>query len=151
ARECGQNSRDAKTGDPVRISIRCLDIETDSIPGFDRLRSTIDRCLTQAVQAKERGEKPRKFFENARKVAAAPTVKVLEVSDSNTTGLLVTASGTSAFDALVKATGVSAVKTDDSGGSFGIGKFAAFAPSELRTVFYATAYDSPSGTTEFRF
>lgn len=151
ARECGQNSRDARTGDPVRLKIRCLDIPTGSIPGFDQLRATIVQCLAQAVHAKERGEKPRKFFENAHRVAAAPTVKVLEVSDSNTTGLLVTASGTSAFDALVKATGVSAVKTDDSGGSFGIGKFAAFAPSELRTVFYATAYDSPTGAPEFRF
>lgn len=151
ARECGQNSRDAKTGDPVRLRIRCLDIPTGSVPGFDQLRETIDRCLTQAVQAKERGEKPRKFFENASKVAAAPSVKVLEIYDTNTTGLLVTASGTSAFDALVKARGVSAVKADDSGGSFGIGKFAAFAPSELRTVFYATTYESPTGTTEFRF
>ena len=151
ARECGQNSRDAKTGYPVTISIRCLDIPTKSILGFDLLRVTVDRCLTQAVEAQERGEKPRKFFENARKVAAAPTVKVLEVSDSNTSGLLVTASKTSAFDALVKATGVSAVKSDDSGGSFGIGKFAAFAPSELRTVFYSTVYTSPGGASEFRF
>jgi hypothetical protein len=151
ARECGQNSRDAKTGYPVRIRITARDIPSNSIPGFDQLRITIDRCLAEAVQGRERGEKPRKFFENARKIAAAATVKVLEVSDSNTTGLLVTASRTSAFDALVKATGVSAVKSDDSGGSFGIGKFAAFAPSELRTVFYSTAYASAEGGTEFRF
>ena len=55
ARECGQNSRDAKTGNPVRLKIRCLDIPATSIPGFDQLRTTIDQCLTQAVQAKERG------------------------------------------------------------------------------------------------
>ena len=151
ARECGQNSRDAKTGSPVRLKMRCLEISTESIPGFDRLRAAMDQCLAQAIDARERGEKPRKFFENARRVASARTVSVLEVSDSNTTGLLVTASGTSAFDALVKAKGVSAVKADDSGGSFGIGKYAAFATSELRTVFYSTAYESLDGAPEFRF
>lgn len=151
ARECGQNSRDARAGSPVRLKMRCLEISTDSIPGFDRLRTAIDQCLTQAMHVQERGEKPKKFFENARRVASGGTVSVLEVSDLNTTGLIVTASGTSAFNALVKAKGVSAVKADDSGGSFGIGKYAAFATSELRTVFYSTAYDSPDGVPEFRF
>ena len=151
ARECGQNSRDARTTSPVRLKMRCLDIPTESILGFDLLRAAIDQCLTRATNARDLGEKPRRFFENARLVASAGTVSVLEISDSNTTGLFVTKSGTSAFDALVKAKGVSAVKADDSGGSFGIGKYAAFATSELRTVFYSTAYESPDGASEFRF
>ncbi len=152
ARECGQNSRDAKTGDPVRISIRCLDIPTGSIPGFDRLRASIDLCLTPGSASERRGEKPQ-FFENARKVAAAPTVKVLEVSDSNTTGLLVTAYWNQCVRRVSKGyRRERRVKTDDSGGSFSI-RFDLLhshrpnsEPSSMRP--YAT---TPAGKPEFRF
>src|SRR5699024_10987574 len=48
----------------------------------------------------------------------------------------------SPFHALVKSSGVSAKNDSGAGGSFGIGKNAAFAISALRTVFYSTCYET---------
>lgn len=65
-------------------------------------------------------------------------IPVLRISDFNTTGL--TGSDkeyNTPWQNLVKASGVSD-KDGASGGSFGIGKSAPFACSDLRTVFYST-------------
>lgn len=78
------------------------------------------------------------FFEQAKKVSESTKISLLRISDFNTTGL--TGSDqeyNTPWQNLVKASGVSD-KAGSSGGSFGIGKSAPFACSDLRTVFYAT-------------
>jgi len=68
---------------------------------------------------------------------------VLSVEDYGTTGLAGPVVSGKPFHSLVKSSGVSDKPNDDAGGSFGIGKNAAFAVSDIRTVFYSTLYESP--------
>ena len=79
------------------------------------------------------------FFSEAQKLLALNYIKVLRVSDENTTGAKGPGRGTP-FYSLLRAAGVSVKRDENSGGSYGIGKNAAFAISDLRTVFYATNY-----------
>lgn len=138
AREIGQNSRDAFTALPVRISFDVVDVPFDQIPNLDKLKSTVDACLKKAHAAND--EKEIAFFEQAYRVLEKGPLKVLAISDSNTTGLTGPDVSGTAFHSLVKSSGVSKKASNTSGGSFGIGKNAAFAISDLQTVFYSTIY-----------
>ena len=80
-----------------------------------------------------------RFFESADSILSTPKIRVLRASDRHTIGLEgsdTCAKGTS-WSRLVKESG-SSNKGQSSGGSFGIGKSAAFACSDLRTVFYSS-------------
>ncbi len=139
AREAGQNSRDAATGlpeHPVRMSFNVFGLDHANFPSHDLLRSTIAACSAEAKQDREK-----EFFANASKVIGADRIAVLEIADRRTTGLVGPPDEEETpFHSLVKASGVTAKDTVDSGGSFGIGKNASFAVSDLQTVFYATTY-----------
>lgn len=72
------------------------------------------------------------------KLCQADSIRVLRISDYNTTGLTGSMEmKPSPWNDLVKSSGVSN-KSGESGGSFGIGKSAPFACSDLRTLFYHT-------------
>ena len=144
-REAGQNSADAAVGHPVRMTFDVLDVETSQVPGFEVLSQTVDKCLADAKQ-----EKDEDFFKQAKSLLALPTTKILKISDFNTKGLAGPSSeeGTP-FHSLLKGAGVSNDKTETSGGSFGIGKNASFAISDLQTVLYSTAYQDKAGETRF--
>lgn len=136
ARETGQNSRDAAVGHPVKVSFNLLLLPRSDIPFADELQHSIQRCL-----ANPQDEKTRKHLERAMKTISAPVIKVLEISDRNTTGLTgPTTDPRSVFTALVKGDGVTNKADVTSAGSFGIGKNAAFAVSDLQTVIYSTRY-----------
>lgn len=85
------------------------------------------------------------------------SVPFLRISDFNTTGLLGSKDEyNTPWCNLTKSSGASD-KAGTSGGSFGIGKFAPFACSEFRTVFYSTldienvtAFQGISRITSFR-
>ena len=81
-----------------------------------------------------------KFYAAAKAIIESDKITILRISDHNTWGL----SGADQPDntnmpwtALVMSEGASS-KDGTGGGSFGIGKFAAFANSKIRTVFYST-------------
>ncbi|MBC6412049.1 MAG: hypothetical protein GDA39_03700 [Hyphomonadaceae bacterium] len=133
ARETGQNSLDARNSDedPVVMVFEKKMIKAGAIPDLDELSRVTDICLRQAKDKKEVS-----FFEDAKRILGNEQIPVLVISDHNTTG----ADGEQ-FHALTKSTGISEKGEADSGGSFGIGKFAAFAVSDLRTVFYATCFE----------
>lgn len=143
-REHGQNSLDARAADPVRVSVDLLEIAADDFPDHAAMIGAVQACLAQA-----RDEKSKRFFGEAHRTLAATQLKILRVSDSNTKGLRGPAVAGTPFHALVKAAGVSEDKAETSGGSFGIGKNAAFAVSELQTVFYSTLYVDEGGTRRF--
>lgn len=83
-------------------------------------------------------QKTTRFFDKAIDVFNQDFIDVLRISDFNTTGLTGSDKDyNSAWQNLVKSSGVSN-KCGTSGGSFGIGKSAPFACSDLRTVFYST-------------
>lgn len=138
AREICQNSLDAKdgSGKPVIVEFSCSQEDTSSFRDYKTLDSAIESCLT--FWKSNKNKKTVAFFENAQKVAEQKTIPVLRISDFNTKGLTGSDKDyNTPWQNLVKASGVSD-KGDEDGGSFGIGKSAPFACSDLRTVFYAT-------------
>lgn len=155
AREVGQNSLDAPTkqpgleGRPVRLTFDVLRRPADDIPWHDDLCRAVEACRIQALQ--EPGGREADFFRIASEVARGGTLPILRISDENTTGLVgpPDVAGTP-FHSLVKASGVTVKDNEDSGGSFGIGKNAAFAVSGLQTVFYSSLYlNGITGEEEF--
>lgn len=150
ARECGQNSADAdaSTGKPVTLIFNLVEIPTEQIPASDDLVSTVEICLQKARNIQD--DKAIDFFIRAKEVLNKDVIKILEISDYNTTGLTGPSIPGTPFHSLVKGTGVCKKERDTSGGSFGIGKNAVFAISELRTVFYSTIYrDESEGKEKF--
>ncbi|WWW36392.1 hypothetical protein V8017_05630 [Stenotrophomonas rhizophila] len=150
ARECSQNSLDAaakgKNQDvtTVHLVFRLLDVPAGDIPGLKDLTSSVRACLSHARNKKRKKEI--EFFTRAAALVEQQTLPVLLVEDYGTTGLLGPAVEGSPFHALVKSSGVSQKNVADAGGSFGIGKNAAFAISNLRTVFYSTLYTDDQGS-----
>ncbi|MHB1516337.1 MAG: hypothetical protein ACYCVY_11665 [Acidiferrobacteraceae bacterium] len=138
ARECGQNSSDARSATPVTIRFDLVEIDRADYPALATQQAAVRACLEKARQ--NRDEKGTDFFTRAQQVLEADTIKILRIADSNTTGLTGPPVPGTPFHSLVKAAGVSHKDSDTAGGSFGIGKNAAFAASELQTVFYSTVY-----------
>lgn len=138
AREAGQNSKDAacSSEQPVKITFNILHLDQNKFPSHSKLREVINQCHQDAKQDREK-----EFFKNALKVINGSKIPVLEIADSNTTGLLGPPNEEDTpFHSLVKGDGVTIKNYNHSGGSFGIGKKASFAVSDLYAVFYSTVY-----------
>lgn len=138
SREICQNSMDARfdKNKPVVIEFSCFSIENREIPDYSTLNNSINSCLE--FWTEQKNKKTIDFFKKAKKVIESKSVNVLRISDYNTTGLLGSDKEyNTPWQNLVKAAGVSD-KEGTSGGSFGIGKAAPFACSDIRTLFYAT-------------
>lgn len=154
ARECGQNSIDAArldsiTGKSERVVVRFIreSVPTEAIPDIVGLRATIAACLRRARDSKD--SKEIQFFTRARDVLNQQQVEILHIQDEGTTGLVGPCEPGTPYHALVKAKGVSKKGDDTSGGSFGIGKNAAYAVSALRSVFYTTVYSDGERRDKF--
>ena len=80
--------------------------------------------------------KARNTLESARSILENKEVPVLRISDSKTTGLQ-----GDLWRALVKMQGLSQKGSEAAGGSHGVGKYAPFAVSPLRTVFYWSCFE----------
>ncbi len=145
ARECSQNSLDAPANQSaiVLLHFRRHLLPGEQIPDLMSLKKTLEACLKQAKEFDR--SKDESFFQRALQVASQQEIPVLSVEDFGTTGLVGPALPGNPFFALVKSSGVSQKPMDDAGGSFGIGKNAVFAVSDLRTVFYSTLYKSSKG------
>ena len=140
AREICQNSLDARLDDsqPARIEFETFEIDPKNIPGAKTLEDVFNRCLD--FWKIQDSDQARKFFKQAIKDMNRSSIKCLRISDFNTSGLTGSrAEYNSPWCNLTKSSGTSN-KSGGRGGSFGIGKFAPFACSSLRTVFYST-YD----------
>ena len=142
AKEICQNSLDARKdySKPVIVEFSKFKINTENIPGFYSLNIALNKCLST-----ESDSKARIFFENACSKMANKTTNILRISDFNTTGLKgakESPTSINPWNSLIKSSGISD-KPVSSGGSYGIGKSAPFACSEIRTIFYTT-YDIES-------
>lgn len=139
AREICQNSLDAslENGKPTRIEFKAFSIEPHKIPDYDGLEDALERA--EYFWSQQNSTKSKEFFKQALHVIHQPTITCLRISDFNTTGLVGSHEEyNSPWCNLTKSSGV-CDKHGSSGGSFGIGKFAPFACSDLRTVFYSTS------------
>ena len=136
-----QNSTDGRdeTNDkPVIVEFSDFYLAAKDIPDYHALMSVFTQERDFWDKFAERDKKAVEFFDNAISLLSQEKIRCLRISDSNTTGLLgVDKEYSSAWNNLVVNTNVSD-KPGDAGGSFGIGKNAAFASSHLRLVFYNT-------------
>ena len=137
-REIIQNSLDAAIEgcvEPVEVEFAKFDIPREVIPDVDKFQEAINKCKMSNKNELDAFN----FFNKAENVLSQSKISVLRISDHKTKGLEGTDTcekGTS-WSRLVKESG-SSNKGQGSGGSFGIGKAAAFACSDLRTVFYSS-------------
>jgi hypothetical protein len=148
ARECGQNSADAGHVRPVRLCFELIRVPRTDCPGIDALVNALEACHAR-VDGQSGRTREQEFFSRALALVRQPDVSVLKVSDSNTTGLIGPAEPGRPFHSLVKSDGVSSKTDEGAGGSFGIGKYATYAASAFRTVFYSTVYEDPEGVPRF--
>ena len=138
AREICQNSMDARfdKSKPVVIEFSSFSLDNKQLPDYNTLKNAINSCLE--FWTEQNNKKTIEFFKKAASIIENKSIKVLRISDYNTTGLLGSDKEfNTPWHNLVKAAGVSD-KEGSSGGSFGIGKAAPFACSDIRTLFYAT-------------
>lgn len=130
--------RDLPEGTPVKVRFELVYIDRDDIPDVDRLNSVIHKCYEYYPNGDD-GVKLKAIQDAADKYIAHPgKVPVLKISDYCTTGLCgVLEEKGSKWSGLVRERSATN-KSGGSSGSFGVGKFAPFTFSSLRTVFYST-------------
>ena len=137
AREICQNSLDASdSGKRVRVEFELHKEASSQFPDVNDFKSALNKAKKSWQDQKD--SKTKDFLNRAIKTLDSKLINILRISDYNTTGL--TGSDeiyNSNWSNLIKASG-SSDKSSTAGGSFGIGKFATFAASALRTVFYST-------------
>lgn len=136
ARELIQNSLDARLDitKPVKVVFSLLEMEREEVPDIDNLKTSFDRSKEYWSHDK----KASSFFERASELARQPTIKMLRIGDFNTYGVLGSdADREKNWFNLIRSAGSSS-KGGGEGGSFGIGKNAPFAASNMRTVLYST-------------
>jgi uncharacterized membrane protein YgcG len=138
-RETTQNVIDVPEGDkPVHLIYKLIEVDTSSIPYVDQLRETFYLCANGAVNE---GKKAEIFFSNAQELLSKEKIKVLQVADFNTLGMKGPAENGTPYYAFMKASGQSKKTNETATGSYGIGKFAPYAVSGLRTIFVTTVYE----------
>jgi len=137
AREIIQNSLDAKLDDskPVEVKFNIETFPKNEFPGHNQLKDVFQSCRDFWPT---KNSDAHSFIDKAIICLDQEEIPFLKCSDYNTIGL----SGsdnelTSSWFNLVKSRGSSS-KYKGEGGSFGIGKGAPFAASELRALFYFT-------------
>ncbi len=138
AREVLQNSLDAAdegSKKPVEVHFELLSVSPFNLPGLEDLKSALHACGQYWAEDADTV----KAFKKAEQACSERLVRVLKISDYNTTGLMTQSQGKrkSEWHRLTKEVGAPG-KSEGKLGSFGIGKHAPFACSELRTVFYGT-------------
>lgn len=138
-REICQNSLDAKdkeTDGPVKIVFKEFSIKKEVFPDIKGLTSSFENALKQTQTLSD--QKASNLIKKSLEILKFSKINFLRISDFNTTGLDGINSKTpSSWNNLVSSEGISD-KDSSAGGSFGIGKNASFATSNLRTVFYST-------------
>ena len=142
-KEILQNSTDAPDsslpeGTPVKVRFELVYIDRDDIPDVDRLNVAIHKCYEYYPNGDD-GAKLKRIQDAAERYLDHPgKVPVLKISDYNTTGLCgVLEEKGSNWSGLVRERSATN-KTSSSSGAFGVGKFAPYTFSSLRTVFYST-------------
>jgi hypothetical protein len=139
-RELVQNSQDARLDNnlPLKIRMRLFSIDRSEIPEFEDGWIPVYRAVKKEWLSGYPG-----FFEKADEVLKGNKIMVLEYSDFNTGGLTgVDSDDKSSFSACVLSEGNSVEKSNDAGGSYGIGKNAVYGLSVIRTVLYSSLNDS---------
>ena len=143
-RESMQNSLDARADESnpviVKIDLTALPPESLNLKG-------LVRALSAAIKSKHNDDAHRQQFQRGIDLLQDKTsgIDTLRIIDSNTTGAsdeLTLDGKPTKWEALTKSSGLSIKDQPDAGGSFGLGKHAPFAVTDIRTVLYSTAWFS---------
>ena len=138
AREIVQNSLDAADGDLVEVHFKNIQVKPTEIPDLENLSQNLELCRLASISE---SKKAQAFFDEAISLLSQERVSVLQVSDHSTKGMGGPSENGKPFYAFMKAKGQSKKSDDTATGSFGIGKFAPYAVSKLRTIFVSTVYE----------
>lgn len=136
ARELIQNSLDAPhdRNKPVVVKFTLEELPVADLPDSPALKAVMTRCREYWPN----DNRAQKFFAAAEQLLAAQTLPCLKIGDFNTTGVCGSdIARDKGWYYLVRCAGASS-KGGGEGGSFGIGKNAPFAASDLRTLLYST-------------
>lgn len=143
AKEILQNVTDAKNPElpdevPVKAKFELIYIDLEDIPGYERIREVIYKC-SEYYSDGDDGEKLKIIRDAADKyLSTSGKVPVLKISDYNTTGLRGVQEETgSNWTGLVRERSATN-KSNASSGAFGVGKFAPYNFTSVRTVLYST-------------
>ena len=151
-REFLQNSIDARASSdiPVKVVFDIKDIPSNVLDLHSLYKSMVASCDSPDNDGRHRKQFRRgaKMLDKAIKDGF---ITALVVTDGNTTGARDERGRQDKWHSLTKAVGKSEKDARDAAGSFGIGKHAAFAATDLRTVFYSTAYRNGVGGLHRRF
>ena len=139
AREILQNSIDAIDSDeePVRVEFNEFEVKREDVPGIDDFEKELENCLSSWKGDSNCEVVYQTMLEEIRK----NIIRCLRISDFNTTGLKGIERNSiedNQFLALTKGTGISKKKPGISGGSKGVGKYAAYGTSRFSLIFYST-------------
>jgi hypothetical protein len=149
-REITQNSLDEVLDEtkPLSLKFVMLRKKTKDIPDFSGLRETFELCGKTAEGVNERAGK---FFKNGLSLMGKANIPVLCVADFNTKGMRGPCVSGTNYHAFMKATGEGVKSSQTAGGSYGIGKNAPYAVSELRTIIVSTAFLDNEGLVKTYF
>lgn len=145
AREICQNSLDARHpphengGPPVIVEFKLFSTPLHAFPALGQFQDAL--ASMEAFWRKKENEQSLDFLGKLNRTLKKNNLTWLRISDFQTSGLKGVSNAdpdaSTYWNNLVKSSGVSQ-KVSSGGGSFGIGKFAPFSCSALRTIFYAT-------------
>ena len=144
-REVIQNSLDARDDldEPVRITFARDRVKIDLVDSKNLMRAIVEAVNSPHNDARYKES----MLASARDLTKGKNVLSLRIEDANTSGADDESDGfgrPSKWDALTKGSGLNVKDARDAGGSFGLGKFAAFAATDIRTVLYSTAWRKSS-------
>ena len=141
-RESIQNSLDARADEskPVIVKIDLSSLESESL----NAKGLVD-ALNAAIKSNHNDDAHRQQFKRGIDLLRTSRggINTLRIIDSNTTGAsddLTLDGKPTKWEALTKSSGLSIKDQPDAGGSFGLGKHAPFAATDIRTVLYSTAW-----------
>lgn len=133
AREPLQNIVDAGKRFPVKASFSQITIDILDVPKIEQLEKVFKACKEYFSDKIRYNEDCVKFFETAqKKIFKKGKTNLLKISDSNTSGM-----SPKDYNNFMLTVGNSSKETQK-GGSFGLGKGAYFASSNLKTLFLST-------------
>ena len=143
AREMVQNSIDVKNeqiNEPLIVEFNLFEVEKNDLPNFDGLIEHIDGTISYC-EIKNKKNNAYNTSKLEKNILKKDKIQILKISDYNTIGICGSKdlkSEKSKWQGLIYNEGDSVKDSSNSLGSFGLGKGAAFAMSNLRTVFYNT-------------
>lgn len=151
-RESIQNSLDAQADltNPVLVHFDLTTLSPETF-GVDSLLQALDAAIVSKHNDVAHSRQFRKGRDSLVKEPQKTTV--LRIIDRNTSGAnddLALDGKPTKWEALTKSTGLSIKDQQDAGGSYGLGKHAPFALTDIRTVLYSTAWNS-KGQMQYRF